>query len=578
MAFCVGISHTASGQDTTELWKWTADADIRMQEPMPDGDLLVASEKSMARLSAATGHVMWTRTDMAHQKWVTVNWGPTSIPIIDRDDEAEYLSFFDRYIRLETRVPGQRALKKSGRRGVRLVDDRDNGRLLLIHPDSGKDAFDSWALGIKPVRGSCVINDGALLVAWGGDDKRPNRAVAFELSTAKVAWTTELPLLRDITCHPENADDHWYVHGRTDKGQRRVAAIASSTGRVRWTSADLGKYDEDIPPRLVAGGSVVVVSADRVGPVGIDARDGSTKWRASLVKGESAPQIVRRDDRVFIANDKALVVVDVESGAVKWRRDTSTIIVAELDSGLLTRSGGVELLRYDTGQPVWTSPARRGSLEVMYDDTLVQVVGKSLQSMDLRTGGAREIGAMEFQGKEAPASIELLGDMIVVMSNQNVAGFDRNGGRKHQEYYVAPGLLSGTEQFLAGALAAGLTAGGMAVAGQQARAGARDAAFVRGGSGTGIGFYRVYSPDVGTRYKATTDSDRYVFMFTERPDQSGRQGFSIVRIDKASGREQGRLWSEERRPIFSADGRSGRLYMRTGEQTLTAFGFALREP
>src|SRR5688500_300825 len=123
LALCVlGISVNAFAQEPAEVWKFAADADIGEHVLAPNGDVVVASEKSLTLISGSTGKVLWTREDMFHKGlW---NMRP-AYPLIGRDDKYEYLSFLDRYVRLQSRAPGEGPLRKFGR-GVKKVDERDD--------------------------------------------------------------------------------------------------------------------------------------------------------------------------------------------------------------------------------------------------------------------------------------------------------------------------------------------------------------------------------------------------------------------------------------------------------------------
>ena len=47
----------------------------------------------------------------------------------------------------------------------------------------------------------------------------------------------------------------------------------------------------------------------------------------------------------------------------------------------------------------------------------------------------------------------------------------------------------------------------------------------------------------------------YLFFFTGAPDDGGREGFSVVKVDPATGHEEGRLWFDQRDLTTSANPR-----------------------
>jgi hypothetical protein len=60
------------------------------------------------------------------------------------------------------------------------------------------------------------------------------------------------------------------------------------------------------------------------------------------------------------------------------------------------------------------------------------------------------------------------------------------------------------------------------------------------------------------RYKATVNAERFSHIFTEAADSDAKPTrFSLVRIDKETGKETGRLWFTDRSPSFRLDPATG---------------------
>jgi hypothetical protein len=58
---------------------------------------------------------------------------------------------------------------------------------------------------------------------------------------------------------------------------------------------------------------------------------------------------------------------------------------------------------------------------------------------------------------------------------------------------------------------------------------------------------------MGVRFGSASAANRFAYTFTETPDPAGRTGFSLVRIEKATGEEAGRVWFAGRSPDYTLD-------------------------
>lgn len=560
-------------KEAQELWRYRTPGDITMHRSLPSGDLFVSSDKATMLLSADNGQVLWRRDDIVGCK-KDEYYGGRLPPMCKRDGKLEYRSFLGRYLRLESRLPGYKPPD-------RLFAGRSEELLLLVDMETGKTAFDTSTLEFKRVHGACLLETEGTLIAWEERDKGPAHAAAFDLSDGKTLWTGELPLSKKIVCLPLDGGRLMLVNGESERGKRQAFAIESSTGRARWEGVELVRNEwGKLPAVLAVTESSAVVSVDKSGLVGIDLRTGAVQWRNNVFSGEpAADAFMNLESRLFLARKKKLAALDLTTGSVVWKREelqASQLIPTRY--GLLAPGGSVHLLRYETGESVWPKSVGSNHTAWLLDaDDFFYVGDKKLRHVAIPTGVEREFGAVEFQGGESPSDIDRLGDALLVLSSQNIVGFKRDGRAIYQQYYQAPGL-SVLEKTLMITAAAGMTYLNARMAASSARARARDAAFLRGGTGTGVAFYHApilgIGPHLGARIHATTNAERFIYMFTEQPDDTGRKGFSLVRLDKRDGRETGRLWLLDRRPNFSIDPFASRVFVKTGDAEITAYAFA----
>ncbi len=60
-------------------------------------------------------------------------------------------------------------------------------------------------------------------------------------------------------------------------------------------------------------------------------------------------------------------------------------------------------------------------------------------------------------------------------------------------------------------------------------------------------------PRLSARFTASAAAANYTYIYTDDPDATGREGFSLVRVREEDGREVGRAWVEQREPKFVLD-------------------------
>ncbi len=75
------------------------------------------------------------------------------------------------------------------------------------------------------------------------------------------------------------------------------------------------------------------------------------------------------------------------------------------------------------------------------------------------------------------------------------------------------------------------------------------------------------------RWTRAIEARRYLHILTGAKDLAGTKGFSVVRLEKATGKEVGRVWVKERRPDFRIDGATGVLYLIRDRREIAALRF-----
>jgi hypothetical protein len=270
--------------------------------------------------------------------------------------------------------------------------------------------------------------------------------------------------------------------------------------------------------------------------------------------------------RLFVPVGKTLVALSVVDGSRIWTKKnfpSRVAQMAETSAGLLVR-GDFEV-RHDRARwrPYLTlldpaSGATRWSTEdwpesfdgrspfTIHGDQVVVASKRGLLALGLATGRPSvAVPLQEFGGGEFPNRIEeVAAGRFLLTSNQNARLVDLTGRVFYDRYFKAPG------ESLASKIAYLTMIAGTAA----------------------TGFMGAPDEPLFQTFSAAQLHGSRVYLLTGVLDASGRHGTSLVRIEKDSGEESGRIWFAERFPRFVLDP-STESVVAVDHQTVAAFRF-----
>jgi hypothetical protein len=218
---------------------------------------------------------------------------------------------------------------------------------------------------------------------------------------------------------------------------------------------------------------------------------------------------------------------DATNARQLWVHEDSKSIdhLALTSSGnlLLMTDDRVAVLDRETGKAVWSRDDIRGCNRVR-GNNLVQF------RHNVRcNGGVKDVAAYTFQGNVPVTAMEIVDDDFVLTAPNAVARYDRQGQARFHRYYKAVGNSAGAK---AGAVAnyflnpvAGPLPDGM------------DAFFAQ-------------------RYTVDAKDDRHTYFLYENTDGNVEKRFGIVCVERATGKEIGTYWVNQRDPDVILDQRS----------------------
>jgi outer membrane protein assembly factor BamB len=430
----------------------------------------------------------------------------------------------------------------------------------------------------------------------------PKHWEVIDLESGRTRWTQENLPLREPRRHlalPQR--NLMLVEGSSDAGPLTLVAVSLDSGVVRWRLDTLLSHVPKLADRvkdlslaqaqpvLLDTDSTAVMFPRRGGVVRIHIGTGALLWRADTLVNQAPlnarwgyASMVADSSLVLVPYDRRLLALSREDGSVRWdHRDKFPSQLAEIvptEHGILVRGfykddkpsdsieGFLDLLDRFTGRSLWPRPMkdiRNPSALLVRGDTAYFASKDRFFVLDLPSARLREVANLKFEGGESPWGIEERGGGLVLLSSQNLMCLETSGAGRFHKYYPAPGT-SLFDKIMSTAVLVGLN---VAIgAGAQSVANSTGAPIV----------YPQFAdnPVLWRRYKATLEAERYTHMLTSAAAADGRKGFSVVRLEKETGQEAGRVWVDDRSPDYVVDAASGTLFLlRRGKRVIEALRF-----
>lgn len=440
------------------------------------------------------------------------------------------------------------------------------GSALVLAKGGGLTALDSETGSRLWTRDDVVQHALADRMAVAVATLRGGGYAVIDIGSGRDRWASSaLPFTKIEQWYLIERDTLLFV-GSTPDSDHTVMAVDLKSGDARWRKDDLFRSSPQLAGKArsvryndvaEADGSLFL-DASYGGLMCLDRDTGELRWRASdpslkptkALSSGSVPMLVA-GDRLFVATGRSLVVLDAKSGRPVARRrknfPTAIVQMASTANGLLVRGAYnvqgamarhawksyLAMIDPATGDSRWSTEGRRPALDVrasfvVQNDRVIVALAKGLAEIDLTTGAVRKNVALPaFQDGDGPASVEPLDDGRVLLSSAETTRLvDWTGHVHFDRYYKAPGM--GMFAKLGMAAAYGM-------AGYAVRPLLQPALLA------------VFSRD-----RVAADVDRYRYILAEVADKS-----ILVRIERATGAEAGRVSFEERKPTFAVNTSTG---------------------
>jgi hypothetical protein len=414
----------------------------------------------------------------------------------------------------------------------------------LIELDEGRTLWDMRkTLPLDSISGFAVLSERNLLLGYGPVGASGYRVVGASLDSGVVWW-------------------------QADSLFARVPELAKRRKDLAVTEWHPPLFDSD---------TTMVLFPRRGGPMRLDTRTGALLWRVDSLsdvepplarEGYAAMALDTTAGVVLVPFESYLMAVRVADGHILWRTPAKfPSRLAEIQptsNGYLVRGyfkgdkpspkvgPFVDLLDPATGSSRWPAPVRDiddASAMAVVGDTVWLAGRGSLVGVALATGARTVLAQYKLKSDEMPATLEPRDGKLIVTSPHNLVGVMPSGEVRYQLHYPPPGS-SLFSKIVGATLLVGLAA---------------------------VGPNTIYIPPPKTvadpRWTRVIEARRYLYILTGAKDLAGTTGFSVVRLEKATGKEVGRVWVNDRSPDFRLDGASGMLYLIRDRREIAALPF-----
>jgi hypothetical protein len=204
---------------------------------------------------------------------------------------------------------------------------------------------------------------------------------------------------------------------------------------------------------------------------------------------------------------------------------------------------------------------------VVGGDAIFVAKKEELVALDYQDGLATRIALFMFEGGGRPQSLEVVNTNFVISGNQDFVSITSAGDYQYHAYYEEPGR-SLLEQVAILATKVGGVVGRL-----DCFASGGGALF---GDNSGSDCLQIgdLAPFLGPRFQNAEQWANFAYVYTKQPDySSGREGFSLVKLDKRDGQEIGRVWMDSRRPDYLRDPFSDLVFVKANDKEIIAFKF-----
>lgn len=421
------------------------------------------------------------------------------------------------------------------------------------------------------------------------------KMVCANFKNGQILWEADLDKISWMAADKTGKEIYGFEE-RTN-GDTRIHKI-SNTGELLWKKERKikGKVSRfEILPQ----GLAVVSDVDNSGKSGIaklaagtseskiaflDASSGEDLW-------DKAPQTKGFVQHFYIMEDG--ILFGIYSGGInKISFDGKTLFKKPLKTGenihtmALTPQGMIyitdtdaDIINLGTGESIWNKPIKyKKAQEVAstYDEAHKRYMistGSEVITIDEQSGDISTLAKYSFKEKEAPTSISIRSEGILMASDQNMMMLDFDGKEKFHGYYKSPGQ-SGFVKIASGVVAVASVAMAASAAYQGGLHGTYAGSNQLNSFGKEMKIYQEGFSNIAAtsfavmskRFNATSATEDAQFILTSLDG-----GIGLIKVNKDTGKPEHEIVLKDRKPVYEVDGWGGYLYYKSGNSEISAY-------
>jgi len=364
-----------------------------------------------------------------------------------------------------------------------------------------------------------------------------------------------------------------------------ITAINIATGELTWPKT---KLDDPISNVLFDENGILVATDDKKSELMLfDYATGNLKWNEPLKMSGRISSIKLTGTKLAVGsaktNGKNLVnVVDiitgkpVSSSSLKVDGFITDLRIVE-NVGLLYRTNQeTNIFDLTTGKDQWPKSIKyeTGGLGLDKGDLTYFLAENSIYEINRTNGKYRQLASKKLGNSENFKTIELHDDGIVATSDQNVAKFSYDGQLIYHTYHPAPGISTFGKIMNVAALAVSMAAS--ASEGYQAGASGYGTSSYKSGMERADRWSDVSSGalnDMKKRFTASANAKNYKLILT-KVKTTDDSGVGLVRINKLTGKVEGKVVLDDKKPDYLFDEVDNLLFYKDGNKKIVAYNFA----
>lgn len=365
---------------------------------------------------------------------------------------------------------------------------------------------------------------------------------------------------------------------------QNITAIDIATGNINWPKT---KLDDPIANVLFDENGVLVATDDKKSELFLfDYATGNPKWSEPLKIAGRISSIKLTGTKLAVGASKQngrniVSVVDITTGksltASPLKVDGYILDLRLIDNvGLLYRTNQeCNVLDLNTGKEQWSKSIKysSGGLGLDKGDFTYFIGDNSIYEVNNKNGDHKEFANKKFGKDEIFRTIELMDNGIIVSSDQNVAMFNYAGSIVYHAYHPAPGIS--TFGKIMNIAAMGVSMAASASEGYQAGASGYGTSSYKNGMERADRWGNVASAamsDLSKRFSASSNAKNYKLILT-KVSTSDDSGVGLVRINKLTGKVDGKVVLDDKKPDYLFDEIENMLFYKDGNKKLVAYNF-----